>query len=587
MEKKLKKTKSITNKKSPDKGRKVPSTRKVKMTRDKAPLKETTAPNSKKLIASGKEKQKVQAKKGETTVDDKDPKGSMPKAKQSQGKVNSKKTVAKNSVAKRQNAKSAKTTTAKKKDEKKSDKNPKVVETSRGKSAGKKTASNRKPKKNLRKAKPSKVKGNGPKSAVPVQVTSAEDLSISTVKIAHFDSLVDLALDKKDDVGFLVKDRSILKIEYVLPVGDTYMTPPSKDGITWMLSKAASVQKHYKTDRDASLFNALVSYFKKVSELPDQNHYKFLAAYVMHTYLMEKFEYSPIIWLYSIPERGKTRTGKAITYTSFRGVHLITLSTPYIIRLAQNSKATIFFDVSDLQKQMMKNSVYDIMLNRFEKGAKVSRVFHPLKGAFADTTHFAVFGPTVAATNEPINDILSTRAIQIIMPESGRSFPDDVKHADGLVFRERLLAFRARWLDKDLPDVEKPCSGRLGDILKPLRQIVNMVCADEKWFMDFARDVETQRKASNNDSLDAQVISAIIDSRKALTKGHMMHEDILGSLNRNKSDSEKISSQKLGKITTRLGFEKYSSGTQRGIFYNRDLIAKLCTRFGINDTVAA
>jgi len=136
-------------------------------------------------------------------------------------------------------------------------------------------------------------------------------------------------------------------------------------------------------------------------------------------------------------------------------------------------------------------------------------------------------------------------------------------------------------MDKDLPVVDKPCNGRLGDILRCIRQIVKIISTDEKWFLDFVTGVEKQRKLSGAEGLDAQVVQAIKDSMDKMTQGHIFHEDILGKINANKSEKEKISPQKLGKITARLGFEKYTSGQQRGIFWNKELLKRLCERYGI------
>lgn len=420
-----------------------------------------------------------------------------------------------------------------------------------------------------------------------VQSTSnAADKKVEVIKSADFPGLVDLVLDDQGKVSYLVKNGDNLSIQYQHGFDGKMLIPPSKDKVLWKIPKMSEVLQHHSNDTDTALFNDLVAFFKTISELPDENHYKFLAVFVMHSYLVEQFEYSPMVWFYAIPERGKTRTGKAITYTSYRGVHIITLRESHIIRLAKDLRATLFIDVSDLQQKMENNNVEDVLLNRYEKGATIARVLYPDKGPFDDTVYFPVYGATLVATNETVNDILSTRTIQIIMPESQRKFEDDVRPIHGLPFRERLLGFRARWMDKNLPIVEKPCAGRLGDILRSIRQIVSIVSTDETWFLSFVNGVEQRRKLSGADGLDAQVVNAIKDSMNSMSQGHIFHEDILRNLNANKSEKEKISPHKLGKITSRLGFEKYTSGQQRGIYFHQNLFTSLCERYGIENNQA-
>ena len=246
-----------------------------------------------------------------------------------------------------------------------------------------------------------------------------------------------------------------------------------------------------------------------------------------------------------------------------------------------DSQATIFFDITDLQEAARAANVRDVLLNRYERGATVCRVHYPDRGPFRDTVYYPVYGPTIVATNEMVDDILATRSVQIIMPQSERIFDDDVKPIVGLPFRERLLAFRARWMQRDLPAADKPCAGRLGDILRPVRQIVRIVCTDESWFLNFMSSVENQRKSIGSDSLEAQVVSAIKESLDTISHGHILQEDIGIRLNRNRSEREKISPQKLGKITSSLGFKKYNSGQQRGIWYDEKLMILLCQRYGI------
>ena len=414
----------------------------------------------------------------------------------------------------------------------------------------------------------------------PARKPTAQD-EVEILKSADFPGLVDLVLDDKGHIAFLVKEGNYLVIKYEHQLDGRKLIPPPKDKVLWLIPKASVVQHHYKNDNDAALFFDLVNYFNTVSDLPDANHYYFIAVYVMHTYLVDQFEYSPTIWFYAIPSRGKTRTAKAMIYAAYRGIQIITLREAHIIRLATDLRATLFIDISDLQKKMESNNVEDILLNRYEKGAMIARVLYPDKGAFDDTVYYDIYGATITATNETLNETLATRTIQIVMPEATRQFFDDVKPLHGLPFRERLLGFRARWMDNELPAVAKPCDGRLGDILRCIRQIVNIVSADETWFMKFVADTAEKRKLSGADSLDAQTVQAIKLSLNCMTQGHIFHEDILRNLNSNRSEKENISPQKLGKITARLGFEKYTSGQQRGIFWNAGLFKRLCERYGV------
>ena len=167
------------------------------------------------------------------------------------------------------------------------------------------------------------------------------------------------------------------------------------------------------------------------------------------------------------------------------------------------------------------------------------------------------------------------------MPETEKIFENDVLEINGLPFRERLVALRARWLSNQLPEVSKPVSGRLGDILKPIRQIVNFACSDEQWFLDFVRDMDESKKNESGDCDEAVVVKSILSSMGKIENGHLLHADTLGVINAGRSERLKMSPQRLGKIARRLGFNPYNQGSLRGIYIDQQLLERLCRRYGV------
>ena len=244
--------------------------------------------------------------------------------------------------------------------------------------------------------------------------------------------------------------------------------------------------------------------------MPVEEYYHLLATWDFHTYLLEEVECSPYIWLFAIPERGKSRTGKGVLHVSYRGIHVESLRDAYLIRVANDYRATIFFDVKELWKQAVRAGAEDVLLHRFEKGAVVPRVLYPEKGAYKDIKYFKIFGATIVGTNEPINDILETRSMMVSMPETEKSFDELITEESGLPFRERLVAFRARHIGKSLPKITKPVAGRLGDIMRPLLQMVHLVKPEnEDMFLEFIKGIERDRKLQKSESLEAKLLMAI------------------------------------------------------------------------------
>jgi len=118
-------------------------------------------------------------------------------------------------------------------------------------------------------------------------------------------------------------------------------------------------------DNDKRLFEDLMVYLKRFSFLPD-NLWVLVACKVFLSYIQDHpdIHYMPMLLFWAVPERGKSRTGKAIIYVVFRGVHLVDLREANLFRYSEDLKATLFLDIMDLWKKAERNRAEDILLLR-------------------------------------------------------------------------------------------------------------------------------------------------------------------------------------------------------------------------------
>jgi len=373
---------------------------------------------------------------------------------------------------------------------------------------------------------------------------------------ALFDGLVDL-VDDEGEPAFLVMVDGELEVVRTAERDGTMLVPPPKENIPWLLPRADEVLRYYATDGDGRLYDDLVAYHRGVSELPDDFHYEFLAIWDLHTYLLEQMNYSPELCFFAVPVRGKSRTGKAIVYVSYRGIHVVSLREAYILRFASDLGGTIFFDIRSLWQKALREGSDDILLCRFERGLRVPRVNNPDRGPHRDTVYYSVFGPTVISTNDPIHHILDTRAVTIVMPETTRRFEVDVTPEAAQPLRERLVAFRARHLNQPLPEASKPAAGRLGDILRPLRQIVRLARPDrESAFLAFVNRLQRERLTDRAETLEAELLRILEGLRDRVSEGLLPVRLVTEALNDGRLEKDQVSSQKVGWRLRSLGFEK-------------------------------
>jgi len=409
---------------------------------------------------------------------------------------------------------------------------------------------------------------------------------------AKFDGLVDV-VEQDGEPAYLVKqgDAFIVCCEY--EINGVLNTPPRKEKIPWLLPNGERVlglisSQDKSTDKQscATLFDDLTDYLFSVSELPHPVHYDLFSAWVLHTYLIENVHYTPIICLFAVPARGKTRTGSALINLAYRGIRVESLREAYLFRIATYWGAAVFFDVMDLWRKAERENSTDILLSRFEPGSLVPRVLDTDKGPFEDTSYFKVFGPTVIGTNKNVHHILETRAIQINMPEATRPFDNPVTPESALHLKERLLAFRARHMCQALPEVSKIVSGRLGDILKPLHQMIMLTRPErEADFIQLAQSLQRERQMDKSDSIEAQILRTIFELSDRVVHGKLPVKDIADCLNRDRPERFHTTPHTVGRRLSSMGFSKGRTSTGgSALLWDQEMLVRVSRSYGLQET---
>jgi DNA primase catalytic core len=416
--------------------------------------------------------------------------------------------------------------------------------------------------------------------------------SSDTSYTAYFDGLIDI-VEHNGDPAFLIREGDNLKVVSDIELDGVSYAPPVKSQIPWILPRGEEVLNLYELQQNlpqhesnAALYQDLLTYHKAISELPAEEFYDLLVAWDLHTYLLEAFQYSPVVCLFAVPERGKSRTGKGMIQVAYRGIHVESLRDAYLVRVANDLKASLFFDVKDIWRKAEKNGSEDILLHRYERGAKVPRVLYPDRGAHRDIVYYSIFGPTIIGTNEGVHKILETRAVSINMPETSKQFENDVTPELSLPLKERLVVFRARHLGMSLPDMPKPAPGRLGDILKSLHQIIRSVEPDrEPSFLRLVRELQADRMVEKADSFEAQILEAVCRCEEDVSASKLAVKVVTEGFNQGKSDKDLASSRTIGRRLKAMGFRKSRMGDgSAALIWDRILIDRLKETYGLNNT---
>jgi hypothetical protein len=335
---------------------------------------------------------------------------------------------------------------------------------------------------------------------------SFNDSSLS----AYFSGLVDICINDDGQLVYVIlKDGElILAPEYITETES--FSIPEKKHFPFTLPRASEVLRYFAQE-DTALYDDLLTYLKRFSALDDEQ-WAIVAHYIFLTYLHDHpgIDYCPYILLNAVPERGKSRTGKSIAYVAFRGIHLIELREPTIFRYSQYHHGTLFFDLLDISKKAERSNCQDILLLRFEKGAKCSRVLYPDQGAFNDTAYFDIYGPTIIASNESLHKILETRCLPIMMPNRPGNY-ENPRPELALELKERLTAWRAKNLCAAFPYMEpiEGISGRLWDITKPLFFVNSLLPVNHQILEDSIIAIAGEKDESRKDTIEGRLVAII------------------------------------------------------------------------------
>lgn len=357
----------------------------------------------------------------------------------------------------------------------------------------------------------------------------------------------------------------------------------------YKLAKAADVLYYYYTKIfDAPLYTQVEEYLKMAGSL-EEDQYLLASLYVFATYLRDRSDvyHMPILLFCADPERGKTRIGKAMTYASYRGIHTVNLLPASIFRYTHYHRATMFYDVMDFWNDVLRCGIKDIFLLGFEKGATISRVQYPEKGAFDDTETYEVYGPMMIATNNPVHHILGTRCIEILPPNVPgvyTNYSASDKFVLGL--KAKLTAWKANWMDKSLPTVEKVpgINGRLWDISKVLLIVCKMVCPEKYDLLVKALLKQSQSKVqANAQSLEGRIVESIKECSSNAVMPWIMTSEVLRKLNDGLPVFKQYNAHWIGKKLKMMGVNTERTTGRSRIPLDQPELEKLYEQYGCNE----
>lgn len=365
--------------------------------------------------------------------------------------------------------------------------------------------------------------------------------------------LVDV-VQTEDGLKYLLKEAGELVLKDAVEVkGQTYIPPET---VKLFSPVTERVLEFYESDIDTKLFLDLCGFIYEHVDHQEAIYYKVVAAWIMHTYLIESFDYSPYLFCYGPIGTGKSKQGEILVLLIFRGLFTVGITEAGIFRVTELFNPSFVIDELSIWRKDGKTDIQQLLNTRFQRGLSVVRINLNRDGIEAVET-FNVFGATCIATAEEVPAALRSRRLLIVMDKNSRKIRRKVDVKRGRVLKDRLTAFRARHLGEalEIPD-QLVNDGRLDDVVLPLHQIIRLCSPDsEEEFVNYVKGVEAERKEEANTSLDAKVVEAVAACSHLVEGGKFLVSDVTLEFNKELPEKERLSDRSIGRLLMRLGFK--------------------------------
>jgi hypothetical protein len=385
-------------------------------------------------------------------------------------------------------------------------------------------------------------------------------------------------LDTEKGLRFLMSDGN-LQSEFSMDGVIYYPVKPKLFSIP-----NAGVMDLIKGD-DSNLFDDVRQFIHDHLDCPHETHYGVLTTFVLHTYLIEKTEASPIMRFYGPKGSGKSRGGEILNQLVRRGVLTANLTGPGLFRVNELYSPTLMIDEIQIFGKKGDKDLKEMLNVRYRRGNQIIRINKERNG-LASIESFNAFGPTILCGTEEIPDTVRSRAITLFMEPNVREVRRHIDKERACNLRNRLVAFRFRHFKTSLYEPERIVSnGRLDEVLLPLHQIIRLIKPEfETEFVAFAKSIEAERNEEEIESLDAEVLRALVSCKGRVEHGRLAVDAVTRLLNANRDPKNLVSSRGVGFVLTHFGFKscRIPGSGKYARLWDESRIHRLALRFNID-----
>ncbi len=351
---------------------------------------------------------------------------------------------------------------------------------------------------------------------------------------------------------------------------------------------SVKVNQEIKNRDYKKLLTDIISFIKRYLEMPQDIDYLTIALWIMHSYVMEKFDTTPYLYFYGCKETGKSKAAEILHELSFFCLWITSPTEASIFRPAKFWEPAMIIDEIALWGEEKQSMVAQLIKTRYKRGLSVPRVNLNKNGE--DSIEYSPpFGALVLATTEEVPPIIESRCITFLMQKNENpGVESKLNKAEALKLRDRLSCFRAHALMSEFPEVKIKARRRLKEITEPLYQVLSFVDNGRlQDFDDFVSLIELSRETDDRNSFEAELTGKLVESISTNESTWISTDDITRALNVGiLIEKDRYTDRKISMTMKKVGFESRRVRSIRGWTLKVSLLEKLTKQYGIDFDVS-
>tara|TARA_Y100000310_G_scaffold255136_1_gene262388 strand:- start:8821 stop:10497 length:1677 start_codon:yes stop_codon:yes gene_type:complete len=199
--------------------------------------------------------------------------------------------------------------------------------------------------------------------------------------------------------------------------GLTYKDDFYDEGIEHILSRKVVDKWLYGGNKNItikSVYDKLISLFKKYIYFEDERKYSLLACYRIASFFMPVWRSRARLFLYADMGSSKSRLTQMLHNTGFNSVSLGDWTLPYLQRLIESTRGETHIDDFETLNEDLKNSSIRLVKVGFMKGFKAGKIS---EGTKRKPETFDLFNTTTINNTEGLDFITRDRCIILRIPK--------------------------------------------------------------------------------------------------------------------------------------------------------------------------